>query len=190
MAIGSRINLGLPQFPEGVPTELFNQFFLLYQALRNLSSQFSELLGIDEANQDLWSQLSIDQTLYQGNMGRWYVQQYEALNFGECVSPILDAGVLKVRKANATDNTKPAIGFVSSSTHVSAIGQFCEVTIGIGLITGVAGMIEGTRYFLSTTDGVIVNVAPVAAGNIEQVVGIALASNRLLMNIDQAWIQH
>lgn len=190
MALGSRIVTGLSQFPEGVPKELFNQFFTIYQAIQNLNRQYVELLGIDEATPDLWSQLTMDQTLYQANLGRLYIKQLEAVSFGNCISLILDAGELKIRKANATDNTRPAAGFVSSQDHVVGIGSMCEITLGVGLITGVGGMIPATRYFLSTTNAIITNLAPVAAGNIEQVVGVALASNRLLMNIDHAWIQH
>jgi len=190
VVIGSKIQTGLPQVPSGVPEPLFNQFFIIYQAIQNLARQFSEFAGVDEWDSTIWSQLSIDDTIWKINPARLYVPQNEALVYGECASLILDAGILKVRKADATNNTRPAVGFVSSQDHVSAVDQFCETTIGVGLITGVSGMITAARYFTHTTPGVITNVAPVAAGNIEQVVGVALSGNRLLMNIDQAWIQH
>ena len=187
---GSRITTGLPQFPSGVPDNLFNQFFLLYQALNNLAAQISELSGIDAQDSSVWSQLTVDQTLWQINPGRFYAKQNEAVAFGACVSLFLVGAELQVRNANATGNAKQAIGFVSSTNHVVAVGSFCEVTVSIGLITGIGGLIAGSRYFLSTTNGIITNTAPVAAGNIEQVVGVAFAANRLLMNIDRAFIQH
>lgn len=190
VASGSKIILGLPQLPEGVPPELFNQFFTIYNAIQNLLRYVSQYAGIDAQTTDVWSQLSVDDTVWQINPTRIYLPQFESLAFGNAVALILDAGVLKVRKANATNNTKPCIGFVSSSNHTAGAGNFCEVTMSVGMLTGLAGMVAGTRYFLSTTDALITNVAPVAAGNIEQVVGVALASNRLLMNIDLAWIQH
>jgi len=190
MTVGSKIQTGLPQFPEGVPKELFSQFFNIYTAIQNLARQLSTYAGVDQQDTSVWNQVTIDDTILVGGMQRWYVIQYEALTFGQVVSPILDAGTLKVRKANATNNTKPACGIVISSNHISAIGAYCEVGIGIGLVTGISGMVAGTRYFLSTTDGLVSNTAPVAAGNIEQVVGWAMASNRLFMNLNMAWIQH
>ena len=189
MATGSRINVGLPQFPSGVPNELFSQFFTIYSAIQNLASQLSQLAGIDAQETDVWNQLTVDDTLWQINPGRIYLKQNEALNFGHCASLILSGTELQVRFANATNNTRPAIGFVTSTNHVSSVGQFCEVTVGIGLITGVASLIAPNRYFLSTTNGVVTNVAPAAGGNIAQVVGVALAANRLLMNIPQIWTQ-
>lgn len=190
MAIGSKINVGLSQFPEGVPKELFGHFFTIYNAIRNLANQLSLYAGVDGQTIDTWGQLSLDDTIFHGNLARWYPIQYEALGFGDCVSAILDVGEVKVRKANATDNTKPACGFVTSTDHVSIAGARCEVMVGTGYITGVGGMIAGIRYFLSTTDGLIQNTAPVAGGNIEQVMGLALASNRLFMNLNFDWKQH
>jgi hypothetical protein len=185
-----RIILGLPQLPEGVPPELFNQFFIIYQAINNLLRQISQFAGIDAQDSTIWDQLSVDDTIWQIVPTRWYARQNEALNFGDAVSAFLSSGELQVRKANATDNTRPCIGFVTSQDHTSSIGSFCEVTASVGLITGISGMTAGTRYFLSTSAGLITSTAPVAAGNIEQVVGIALASNRLLVNINMAWVQH
>jgi hypothetical protein len=189
MVTGSRIQLGLPQLPSGLPDNLQNQFILVYNAINNLSRQLSEFAGIDEQPSDIWNQLTVDQTIWQINPGRFYVKQNEALTFGHCVSLVSVGAEIQARKANATNNTKPAYGFVTSTDHVSGAGLFCEVTLGIGLITGVLGLAPPQRYFLSTTDGVITNVAPAAAGNIVQVVGFALAGNRLLMNIPLIWTQ-
>jgi hypothetical protein len=188
--VGSKLQTGLPQFPSGVPDALYNQFFSIYQAISNLARQVSEFTGIDAEDQEVWNQLTVDQTVWQINPGRLYVIQNEAMAFGECASLILVGAEVQVRKANATDNTRPAYGFISSINHASSVGSFCEVTLGIGMITGVGGLAAPQRYFLSTTSGVITNGAPVAAGNIEQVVGFALAGNRLLMNITMNWIQH
>ena len=186
----SFIQTGLALTPESAPPELYNEFYKIYTAVHNLERFLSEFAGVDEWPTVAWSQLSLDQTIKEGNMNRWYPKQSEALTFGMAVSPILDAGELKVRKANATTNAKFCCGFVSSSDHNSSIGSNCEIMIGAALIKGITGLITGSRYFLSTTDGVVTNAAPVAAGNIEQVVGLALASNRLLMNLNFAWVQH
>lgn len=186
----SLIQTGLALTPESAPPELYNEFYKVYTAIHNLERFLSQYAGVDEWATASWTQISIDQTIYDGNLNRWYAKQFEPLSFGQAVAVVVDAGELKVRKANATNNTKPCVGFVSSNDHTIAAGQFCEVTVGTGLIKGITGMVPGSRYFLSTVDATITNVAPVAAGNIEQVVGLALASNRLLMKLDFAWIQH
>lgn len=185
----SKINAGLPQVPDNVPVELFQAFLPTYNAIHNLERLLSQYAGVDTYPPEWWSQLTLDDTIYLGGTTRWYPIAFEPLAFGNCVAPILDAGVLKVRKANATTNVKFACGFVTSPNPVVA-GQNVEVMVGQGFITGVAGLVAGQRYFLSTVDGLITNVAPVAAGNIEQVVGLAMAGNRLLMNLNFGWIQH
>lgn len=186
----SKITIGLPQTPEGVPPELFTPLFNVYQAVQNLRFFLSKFAGVDEYSSDLWSQLSLDDTLWPGNSKRWYVKQNEALNFGQAVSPINVAGVAQARLANATNNTRWACGFVSSNDHTVGVGNFCEVTIGDGLLLGVSGLAAGSRYWLNTVNGQITNVAPVAAGNIEQFVGWALAANRLAMHVSGEYVQH
>lgn len=185
----SVIASGLPQLPEGVPTEAYNHFLAIYNAIHKLEFLISQYTGADAQPADYWSQLTADSTVLSGNLNRFYLRAYEALDFGNCVSLINDAGTAKVRKANATNNTKPAFGFVNT-TGTTAIGGYCEVIAGMGLLTGISGLTPAARYFLSTTDALITNAAPVAAGNIEQVVGIAITSSRLFMNLTQAWIQH
>lgn len=186
----SKIQTGLAQTPQGVPQELFLTFFQVYTAIHNLEAFLSQYAGVDEQDQQFWPQLSPLDTILSGNMNRWYVKQFEPLAFGNCVAVLLDAGEMKVRKANATNNSKFAIGFVSSFDHIVGAGNFCEVTLGLGLVAGVVGMIPGIRYFLSTSDGLITNVQPVAAGNIEQAVGISIGTDKLFMNVSGSWIQH
>ncbi len=185
----SKINLGLPQIPEGVPPELFSQFLLLYNATRNLANALSLYGGVDAQPSDFWSQLTVDDTIFDGNLNRWYVKANEAVSFGEVVSPILSGAELQVRLANATNNTRWACGIVNT-VGITPIGSFCEVIVGRGMVTGISGMVAGSRYWLSTTNGAIANTPAVAAGNIEQYAGFALASNRLLFDLSGNFIQH
>lgn len=185
----SKININLSQTPEDVPKELFNPFFRVYNAIQSLAAALSKYAGVDQEPTDYWGQLTVDDSIFAGNMNRWYVKANENIGYGSVVSAIFTAGTLQVRNANATDNTRPACGICNTVGGVIA-GNFCEVLLGTGMSAGIAGMTPGTRYFLSTTNGLITNVAPVAAGNIEQVVGLALAANRILMNLNFAWVQH
>ncbi len=189
MINNSLINSGLPQLPEGVPNEAYNHFVQIYNAIHKLEALVSQYTGCDGQDPLIWSQVTAEASVLSGNMNRFYLQAFEPLAYGNCVSLYNDAGVGKFRKANATNNTKPAFGFVNSPASVVA-GDYVEVIGGVGLLQSVGGLTPGTRYFLSTTDGVITNGAPVAAGNIEQVLGVAITASRLFINISPFWIQH
>ena len=68
-------------------------------------------------------------------------------------------------------------------------GDYGEVTLMQGLSQAHSGLTIGSRYYLSTTPGALTTTAPVAVGNIEQFVGIALSDNLLYFN-SGTWIQH
>lgn len=176
----SRVNAGLPTFPENVPQELFNSFFTVYNAIKNLERAISLYAGVDPQPEDRWSQVSVDDTIHDGNLNRWYAKANEILNFGQAVSPILVGSELQVRLANASTVAKWCCGFVNSVGSFGA-GQYVEV-LTRGLIVGVSGMVTGNRYWLSTTNGAVQNAAPAGSGNIQQVLGFALSPTRLLSN--------
>lgn len=186
----TKIILGIPELPsDGIPKQLYAEFQLVYTALKALKDALSLYGGVDPQPQDVWSQLALDATMFDGNLSRWYIKAFENINFGQAVSPVIGAdGTLQVRLANATTNVKWCAGF-SNTVGTTLAGSFLEV-LPRGYITGVSGMNAGQRYFLSTVDGIITNVAPVAAGNIEQVVGFAMSSTRLFANMNPSWIQH
>lgn len=184
----SLVNTGLPQFPEGVPPELFSAFLQVYQGVGNLQQAISQFAGVDSMPTDWWSQLTIDDTFFDGNLNRLIVTANENINLGQAVSPILVAGTLQVRLANATDNTRWCSGFSITPGTIIA-GSKIEIKTR-GVISGVTGMTIGARYWLSTVSGFIQNIPPVAAGNIEQVVGWAAAGSRLISNLDSFFIQH
>lgn len=185
---GSKVATGLPQMPEGVPPELFTHFYVVYSAIHNLERLIGQYAGVDSPPSDIWSQLTIDDTFYDGNLNRLYLECTEAMAYGNAVSPILSGGLLKLRLANATNNTRWCCGFVNEPGSY-AIGAIVPI-VTRGLITGVSGLTVAGRYWLSTTNGLITNTAPVAAGNIEQVVGWAPNSIRLISNLDSFFIQH
>lgn len=188
----SRIITGLSQFPENVPKELVGSFMSVYSAIHNLERLLSIYAGVDPEPEDVWGQLTPDDSLFAGNLNRWYVKANENLIFGQVVSPIVSGGELQVRLANATNNTRWACGIVTAPTDAAGVlaGEFCEVMVGSALITGISGLVAGTRYWLNTVNGQVAAAAAVAAGNIEQYVGWALSSTRLLMSINGNYIQH
>lgn len=91
-----------------------------------------------------------------------------------------DAGVPTARNANATDTTKPAMGFVSSAVVAPANAT---VYFPNQLVGGFSGLTPGNRVFLSAaTPGGVVDVAnaPSAAGNLVQCVGYAVSTTEII----------
>lgn len=102
----------------------------------------------------------------------------EALVAGNFVNIHASSGA-KIRKANATDDTKPVHGFVPSAILSAAAGSM----IGPGrVIPGLSGLTPGATYYLDTTGGAITDTPPSASGNLVQEVGLAVSATELLFN--------
>ncbi len=98
----------------------------------------------------------------------------ENLSAGNLVNIYDNAGVVTARKADATTVGKPANGFVAAST---TSGQNATI-FGIGTNSNLTGLTGGV-YWLSTTAGEVVAVAPSGTGNFVQEVGFATAATEL-----------
>lgn len=186
--LNSPLSIAIPRDPSGLPKNLQPAFEEVYNALYQLQLAFVNFCGIGPQSKDLWSQLLPNQTIFQQNANRYYVQLTETVAAGSLVNLFQSGGVTKARNANATNNTKPAQGFCNVAGGGIA-GDYVEVILFSGICDLFAGLTPGSRYFLSTVDGTITAVAPVAAGNIEQYVGVALNSG-LLYFTTHYWIQH
>lgn len=172
--------------PDGLPPNVKGAFEEVYNAFQQVIQSFVNNCGIGPQPISLWPLLAGNSsTILASNMGRLYVIASEAIAAGAAVSLFLNAGILKCRNANGTNNTKPVDGFASA---VIAAGDVGEIVVGSGIAV-IAGLVIGTRYFLSTVNGLITNVPPVAAGNIEQYIGIAVDGTHLFFNLGY-WIQH
>lgn len=93
----------------------------------------------------------------------------EALTAGAFVNIYDNAGVVTARNANATNNTKPANGFVKS-----AVASGANATVYLdGANDALTGLTTGSRYYLSTTAGGVTATPPSATGNNLQFIGYA-----------------
>lgn len=101
----------------------------------------------------------------------------ENLSAGNFVNLFLSAGVLKVRKADATTNGKPADGFVLAAVTSGVDGT---VYLLSQTNTQLSGLTIGTEYYLSTTPGAVNAVPPSTAGNIVQYLGKASKTTELV----------
>src|SRR5213592_3725747 len=102
----------------------------------------------------------------------------EALSAGHFVNIHASTGA-KIRKANATDDTKPCNGFVPAGILSAAAGAM--LTPGV-TITGLSSLTPGVPYYLDTTGGAITATPPSSSGNLVQEVGIAISATELLFN--------
>lgn len=106
----------------------------------------------------------------------------ENLSAGDLVNLYDDAGVGKVRKADASSGiSKSAIGYVlSSATSGASVAVYFE-----GVISGLTGLTAGENYFLSATNpGKVTATAPTATGHICQFIGKARSSSILVFEAD------
>lgn len=177
-----KIQLGLPQFPpDSIPQELYPHFSDLHRAIQNLLRGVSQYCGIDSQPTDTWSSLNYEETLLTGNLTRMYPVADVAILRGQVIKLFNSGGVLKAGLAQANGLANMAHGVANSS---AAPGQVLEVNIGQALLDSIGSLTIGTMYYLASgVAGATQNVAPVAAGQIVQPIGLALGPNTLLMQI-------
>lgn len=101
----------------------------------------------------------------------------EDLAAGDFVHFHDNAGATNAQKADATDNTKPAHGFVKDAVIAPA-----NASVYVdGQNSNLSGLTKGDTYFLSAaTSGAVVSTAPAASGNLVQRLGIATAVTSLV----------
>ena len=185
----SPFSLGIGQQPAISDPRLFEQLAPIYNALNRLQQAFTDYTGADQQIVDFWDKLRPTDTILAQNAHRLYLPASEAIVEGGLVNLYNNAGALNARNANATNNTKPCHAYCSQAGGAAGAGAYTEVIVLTGLAPA-AGLTVGTRYFLSTVNGLLTAVAPVAAGNIEQVVGVALSATEFLFNASLQWVQH
>lgn len=104
----------------------------------------------------------------------------EALAANDLVNIWSDAGVAKVRKADADDPAKDVDGFVLAAVLSGA----AAVVYAGGIIGGYSGLSDGSPYFLSATAGLATVTPPSSAGQILQRVGKAISDTQILARIE------
>lgn len=99
----------------------------------------------------------------------------ETLAAGDIVSFHVSTGD-KVRKADATAAGKEVHGFV-----LAGFASAASATVYLGgTLTGLSGLTIGTRYYLSASSpGAVTATPPSTAGNIVQLVGIAISATEI-----------
>ena len=144
----------------------------------------ADLATLDELR-SIYNAISINQQILSDST-RFVAMALESITAGDYVAVTLDAGRCKVRKANATDNTKIAVAFSLQTIVAGAWGVF--VTVGNNNL--LSGLTVGSMYYLSdTVGGGVTTTAPVGAGKTVQSLGFALSSTELVTNISLPFVQ-
>lgn len=102
----------------------------------------------------------------------------EAIAPGDFCNIFASSGA-KLRKADASDDTRPCDCFAPAAIASAASG---EVKMPGTVISGLSGLTAGADYWLSETGGLITTVPPSTAGNLVQRIGKALSATQLFFN--------
>lgn len=102
----------------------------------------------------------------------------EAIAAGDFVNIHASSGA-KIRKADASDDTRPADAFAPAAIAGAASGT---VLMPGQVLTGLAGLTPGADYWLSETAGLITATQPTTTGNLVQKVGKALSATELFFS--------
>jgi len=108
---------------------------------------------------------------------------FENVTGGNLINLWNDAGVLKARLAKSTEGYE-SDGFAVGAT---VAGAAVSVKLG-GVISGLAGLIPGSRYFLSAIPGNVQAIPPTESGSVIKCVGKAISSTELLFNPEESII--
>lgn len=179
----SLIRLGIPDIPSGLRDKDFGLVSPLYRALSSLGQQVAALLGAEEYDATDMARMPATQLLQlAARSSVLIVRASEQLNFGKAVNIYDVSGTITARLATAADLARPAHGFVATPQGIPA-GGIGMVTFMTGLTPGVVNTVVGTAYYLST-DGNIQAVSPTADDVINQIVGVGMGSDGLMVNIE------
>ncbi|SRR5258706_968005 len=187
--LNSQIILGLPdRAPDGIKNaEVRELYEFVIAAFKNLQQGIEQFNGITTRDITQWPQSKPSDTLLRQNLGRFYVIAKEILAFGAFVNLVLDAGICKAQNSNSVG--KPAHGYCNIPNGATA-GNFTEVILSQGILA-IGGLNPGQAIYLSNVNGVASTVPDVAAGRIEQFLGIGVAPGIAYIDISLGqYIQH
>lgn len=189
VTINSSINLGLPdKAPDDIKNpEVRAVYEFAINSINNLLRSIEQFTGITTKDITQWPQLRPPDTLLKQNLGRYYVRASENLAFGNFVNIHNNAGECNVQKANSI--AKPAHGYCNIPNGAIA-GQITEIILAQGILV-ILGLNAGDKIYLSNIPGVAGIAPDVAAGRIEQFLGLAVAPGIAYIDIAMGqYIQH
>jgi hypothetical protein len=100
-----------------------------------------------------------------------------------------DGGTGKVRKADATDSTRPAVAFVREAATGDSLvsGDTARLFFGGNIIT-TTGRTPGAVQYLSETAGQMTETPPSGTGKVVQVIGRAISPTEVIFEPDEPFV--
>lgn len=187
--LNSQIDLGIPDTPpDGIKNpEVKGVYEFVINSINNLVRSIEQFGGITTKDITQWPQLVPTDTLLRHQAGRLYVVASENIAFGAFINLHNNAGVLNVRNSDSLG--KPAHGYCNIPNGVVA-GARTEVILSQGILP-IGGLLPGQAIFLSHVLGVAATVPDIAAGRIEQFLGIGVAPGIAYIDISLGqYVQH
>jgi len=189
MAIdSSKIILGLPSLPsDSLPKELWDDFKIVYNAIRNLAEGVSVYAGVDDVDPSEWADSPFRDTILTANLTRMYPIATVPIIAGQIVNLFDNAGSIDARLASASSALTLAHGVAMTS---AAAGQRIHMQWLRSYINNIGGMVPGILYWLSPTPGAIQNIPPTVVGTIRQPIGLSIGAAEMLMEIPLQYFQN
>jgi hypothetical protein len=100
----------------------------------------------------------------------------EALAAGDLVNLYNNAGAINARKTDGTAEGKECHGFVRAA--VANAASATVFTSG-NILTGLSGLTPGARQYVATTAGARTETPPAVAGNVVQMIGVAVSATSI-----------
>lgn len=188
--LNSNVDLGIPDTPpDGVKNpEVRGVYEFVINTINNLVRAIEQFVEPTTKDITQWSQILPTDTLLRFQAGRLYVVASENIAETAFVNLHNAAGILNVRNANSAGG-KPAHGYCNIPGGVVA-GNRTEIILSQGL-RAVAGLLPGQAIYLSNVNGIPSTVPDVAAGRLEQFLGIGVAPGIAYIDISLGqYIQH
>jgi len=166
------VSLGLPVSPLVQNGELYTELSKVYNAIKAIARSLDAYTGVLGEDEAYWDQTGTDRC-YFGTNAVIYLEAGEDLAYGSIVGIKSDGKAWK-----AQDGTLLCIGFCSAPGGSTA-GDTTQIRlIGIYPAYPAATLTPGTRYYNSSTAGVVGVTAPTW----NQIVGYAISDTTLLFH--------
>lgn len=174
------MDLGLAFIPETANPIIFQELYVVYNAIKILAATLDSYTGVLTPDEELWPTVGTN-NIFSQNANRIYVPFSETVTAGQLVTLYNNAGQLTAKLCGGVTWAGDCRGYMSLANTVSP-GNYGQVTL-FGLHPLVSGLTPGTIYYSSnTTAGSITSTVPISSGENKQPIGFALSTGQLFFN--------
>lgn len=181
----------IPDSSQIEDTRTNDEMNYVLNAMRTVVLQLDALTGGLSPLTSNWPTISPIASILGNNTNKFYALCLTDIAYGAMVNfTAKDATTVYARTAQASSASRGAQGFCVTPGGFTA-GTYGEFVVGSGVNYGLNSLVPGTVYYLDavSTLGQVNSSAPSTAGQIKQVVGVAISDTRLLVQGLGNWTQ-